>query len=171
LLLSVQNNPSESGGTEIVRHWIWSGEVWQEQENLVPDARTVNDVHSLDAVALNDQLEAVFSAMVEVEDEAILERLFASGRDFELPPTTPTPPPQPTATLTPIPLPSLTPTPQPTPTIDFPAAPETGTNQSSLGMFGPAGGLVIGLVAVLLLIGLFVFTRGLGLSRARRPKH
>jgi hypothetical protein len=169
LLLSV--NPSESGGTEIVRHWIWSGEVWQEQENLVPDARTVNDVHSLGAVALDDQLEAVFSAMVEVEDEAILERLFASGRDFELPPTTPTPPPQPTATLTPIPLPSLTPTPQPTPTIDFPAAPETGTNQSSLGMFGPAGGIVIGLVAVLLLIGLLVFTRGLGLSRARRPKH
>jgi hypothetical protein len=146
-----------------LRHWLWQGEEWQEEESLRVDHRTIVNTQALAAAVSPDgRLATIYSGLVE--DEDVFEALFFSDRRVELPAVTPTPLPPPTAT--PMVTPSATPeaTPEPTATVVFPLDTEFTDEQLNLGPLGRADGLIAGLVAVIIVVGL---TFVLVTSRAR----
>jgi hypothetical protein len=176
----------ESGSGDsrfVINHRVWRDNLWQEEESLIPDRRSVSGINALAAVSQNTQLSVLFSASIridEIPDEekkeaeasaaliVLTDRLYHAARQIELPGVLPTPVPQTTPTPTPTVTPDVTPTAEPTPTLVFPT--DAGQQPRGLlpGQPNEMTGIIIGLgVAAILVAGLFAI---IGVNRFRSSK-
>ena len=153
-----------------LHHWVWQGEEWEQEESLRVDQRAILSTQALGAaVSPEGRLAALFSGVVEGED--VLEGLFFSERRVALPAVTPTPLPPPTATPMVTPSPSPEATAAPTATVVFPLDSESPNDQVNLGPLGSAAGLIAGVAAVILVVGVTFVVLAVSRARSIRIRH
>ncbi len=151
LLYTFRDTNQEDGVGTSLRHWVWQGVSWQEEEVLRVDDDVMTRIQALAAISVGEQLGVLIAG--KSSSELQQSQLLFTLREIEVDNDRPIPPPLPTETPAPSPTPAATLTPEPTPTMVFSLEVEPVNSQVRLGPFDQTGSIVIMVVIFGILLG------------------
>lgn len=164
-----------TGEASFLRHWVWQGVRWQEDEALELSPRPIEGEASLlSAVLADGRMVALYNGTARVED-AVQAQLLLTERMVATPSVTATPLPTltPTPTATPEEIGAdATPTAEATPTINFSLEASNSPGSSSVlpGFLSGGNGLVAAAVLTIIPVGFLVMLTFVLRLRALRGK-
>ncbi|HRQ40442.1 MAG TPA: sialidase family protein [Chloroflexota bacterium] len=174
-LLQLEKETSIGRDASFLRHWLWQGVRWQEEEAMELSPQPVEERATLlSAVMADGRMVALYNGTTNIEG-TVQAQLLLTERMVATPAVTATP--LPTLTPTPTEAPedmalAATPTTQATPTVDFTLGVNENSGGSSLlpGFLSSGNALVAAAILTIIPVGLLVMLTFILRLRALRSK-
>ncbi len=150
-----------NSGQLVLQDWVWATDRWVEGERRALQDSAEN-ADAIAAIANPDGEIAVMYGSLIINDTAVTDEIFYTGRQWQVSEAEATRVPLPTLTPTPEIVPTETPQPEPSPTPTATLAPVQNVSPLS----GSSGGIIVGVFVAIVLVGA-IFGIGWRMTRSK----